>query len=174
MLGKKGRGSNQYIKAKSLGLVAIQSEKAKYFLANWNRGRVWSPERRKEMSVIAKKKGLGGHNSKQRLQFLKKDGSSVYLQSSYEIRFAQILEDLNIPWERPARLEWLDDQGVDHYYYPDFKVGNIYIDTKNDYLAIKDLPKIEAVRKQNNIDLRIVTNTQINEDFIKSLVFLNG
>ena len=47
---------------------------------------------------------------------------------------------------------------------------NVYIDTKNDYLAVADLPKITAVKEQNNIDLRIVTKDQITIEFIRSLV----
>lgn len=46
----------------------------------------------------------------------------------------------------------------------------VHIDTKNDYLAIKDLPKINAVRDQNNIDIRIVTLNMINAEFIGTLI----
>lgn len=75
-----------------------------------------------------------------------------------------------IDWSRPPPLTWIDECGIIHRYYPDFKVGEIYIDTKNDYLAVKDFPKIERVRTQNNIDLRIVTEDMINKDFIATLV----
>lgn len=133
-------------------------------------GRKHSLETKKKLSKIAKENNFGGHTSKKRLFFKKRNGDIVYLQSSYEIRFAQILEDLSIEWCRPDPLKWIDDNGDDHKYYPDFKIGNIYIDTKNDYLAIKDKPKIDKVKEQNNVDVRIVTNNYINIEYIGSLV----
>ena len=133
-------------------------------------GRRHSFETKQKLSKIAKENNFGGHTSKQRLFFKKNNNDIVYLQSSYEIRFAQILEDLSIEWSRPSPLKWIDDNGIDHKYYPDFKIGNIYIDTKNDYLAIKDKPKIDKVKEQNNVDIRIVTNEYINIEYIGSLV----
>ena len=57
-----------------------------------------------------------------------------------------LLEKLGIIWSRPNPLTWIDDDGIDHRYYPDFLIGHLYIDTKNDYLAIKDARKIELVK----------------------------
>ena len=127
-------------------------------------------ESRRKLSVAAKKNNLGGHTSKQKLYFKKKDLSEVYLQSSYEVEFATILEELNIKWSRPEPLKWIDINGESHKYYPDFKIGDVYIDTKNNYLAVKDLPKIMAVKEQNDVDLRMVTKDQITKEFIASLV----
>ncbi len=121
------------------------------------------------MRIIAQARNFGGHTSKRKLHFIKKTGEVIYLQSSYEVKFASLLEELNIQWSRPDPLRWVDHNGVDHRYYPDFKVGNVFIDTKNDYLAIKDAPKILAVIAQNNVDLRIVTKESITTDFVKSL-----
>jgi hypothetical protein len=71
---------------------------------------------------------------------------------------------------KTASLTWIDINSVSHRYYPDFKIGSVYIDTKNDYLAIKDLPKIMAVREQNGVDVRIVTKDLITKEFIATLV----
>ena len=142
----------------------------------WNKGlenypgRPHTKETKDKLSKIAKSRGLGGHTSKTQLYFRKNDGTEVYLQSSYEINFATILEKLGIIWSRPNPLTWIDDDGIDHRYYPDFLIGHLYIDTKNDYLAIKDARKIELVKNQNNVDLRVVTKDNINEDFIKALL----
>lgn len=133
-------------------------------------GKKHSESTRQKLSDIAKGREFGGNTSKQRLFFKKNDGSVVYLQSSYEIEFAKILEYLGIPWSRPNPLKWVDVEGKSHRYYPDFQIESIYIDTKNDYLAIVDLPKIEEVRKQNNVDIRIVTKDMITEEYISSLV----
>ena len=121
---------------------------------------------REGLSQRAKLQGFGGHTSKRKLYFKKNNGEVVYLQSSYEIEFATILEDLRVDWERPNPLQWIDKEGKDHRYYPDFKVGSLYLDTKNDYLARIDAKKIELVKEQNNIDLRIVTKEQINKKWV--------
>jgi hypothetical protein len=122
------------------------------------------------MRRYAIQRGLGGHTSKQRLFYERVDGSKVYLQSSYEIDFASLLDEMGVYWERPPPLIWIDTDGVSHRYYPDFKIGQVYIDTKNDYLAIKDQPKIAAVREQNGIDVRIVTKDLITKEFIAAFV----
>lgn len=129
-----------------------------------------SDETKQKLSLVAKERGLGGITSKTKLYFTKRNGEEVYLQSSYEVKFVEILEHLNIEWTRPDPFIWIDEDGKSHRYYPDFKVGTVFIDTKNDYLAKVDLPKINAVKIQNSIDLRIVTLGMINEEFIASLV----
>ena len=133
-------------------------------------GKNHTDETKQKLSIIAKDRGLGGITSKTKLFFTKKNGEVVYLQSSYEVKFAEILEQLNIQWSRPDPFLWIDEDGKQHRYYPDFKVGDVFIDTKNDYLAKVDLPKINAVKIQNSIDLRIATLDMINEEFIASLV----
>ena len=161
---------NQYTKAKELGIApyGLQSIEAKKRVAEGNKKRGQTLESKKKLSKIAKERGLGGHTSKQRLYFKKNNGDEVYLQSSYEIKFAEILEDLCIEWERPEPLPWIDIDGNDHKYYPDFKIGQKYFDTKNDYLAIKDFDKINRVSKQNNVTIEIVTFDKITKDYIKN------
>lgn len=134
------------------------------------KGRPHTAQSKKHLSDIAKARGFGGHTSKQRLFFKKVNGDVVYLQSSYEIEFAKILEDLKVDWHRPSPLKWIDDFGVEHRYYPDFKIGKVYVDTKNDYLIKKDSRKIELVIKQNNIDLRIVNLQSINKIYVQQLI----
>lgn len=133
-------------------------------------GRVIKEETRKKLSELAKKNEFGGHTSKKTLLFKKANGEEVFLQSSYEIRFAQILEEMKIDWERPKPFIWTDLYGKTHRYYPDFKIGDKYFDTKNDYLAVVDSEKLDAVRLQNGINLVVITENQINRDFIAGLV----
>lgn len=129
-------------------------------------------EQRKHLSVMAKKNNLGGHTSKNSMYYEKLDGSIVYLHSSYEINLAKILDSLNIKWERPKPFKWVDDNNEDHKYYPDFEVNGIYIDTKNDYLLVVDARKIELVRQQNKIDLRVLSKREINIDFVKNMLVM--
>ena len=122
------------------------------------------------MSIKQKERGLGGHTSKQRLYY-KHKGNVVYLQSSYEIKLAQILDDYDIEWIRPTPLIWSNESG-EHRYYPDFYLPehHIYIDTKNNYLMQKDKEKIENVSFQNNVKILMIGQNQINIDYIKRII----
>lgn len=123
-----------------------------------------SEEFKKKQSIIAKQRGLGGHTSKRRIWYR----DDIYLQSSFEIRLAKILDDLGIEWSRPDPFLYVTETG-EHRYYPDFKVGNIYLDTKNEYLAIKDSIKIETVRQQTGADIRIVREHEITKEYVLAL-----
>jgi hypothetical protein len=126
--------------------------------------------RKKKLSDAAKRNNFGGHTSKRKLYHVKKDGSVVFLQSSYEIRLAEILDDLNIEWTRPEPLVWIDSSGESHRYYPDFLIGEIFVDTKNDYLVVKDEEKIRRVIEQNQVDLRIFTLDMITKESARCLI----
>lgn len=146
------------------------SNTTKEKISNAHLGKVYSKETLEKFRQAALKREFGGTTSSKKFTFIKNDGEEIKLQSSYEVKFAKILDNLNIEWERPKFFWWIDFENKKHRYYPDFKIGNIYIDTKNDYLAEKDKPKIEAVKIQNKIDLRIVTLKDINENYIKSII----
>lgn len=163
------RHHNQHSKAKASGKTFFVSEETRRKLSEAAKSQVWTEERRKTMSRIARARGLGGHTSKRKMYFKKKNGDVVFLQSSYEIKFAEILEKLGLEWSRPDPLKWVDEHGIDHRYYPDFKIGEIYVDTKNDYLAVKDRQKIASVIVQNSIRLEIFTLGMITEECITAL-----
>jgi hypothetical protein len=124
----------------------------------------FSEERRKMMSDFAKERGLGGHTSKLKLFFKKNDGTEVYLQSSYEITYAKLLEENKIDWIRPDPVVWVDANGVSHKYYGDFYLTKfkLYIDTKNDYLIKKDAEKIKRVIEQNKISLKVLSGKELD------------
>ena len=127
-------------------------------------------ETRAKLSHIAKERQFGGHTSKRKLWYTQVDGTTIFLQSSYEVLLAQLLDKMNVKWTRPEPFKWVDEKGVDHRYYPDFKVGDVFIDTKNDFLIKKDAVKIAAVKEQNNINLVVISLDQITEDYIASLI----
>ena len=173
MTGKKG--GNQYTKARELGLPdPVMTDETRKKISEKAALRRHTDASKLNLSIKAFERGLGGHTSKKQMYFKKKNGVIVYLQSSYEIRFAELLEELDIDWERPSPFMWVDDVGVNHRYYPDFKIGDIFIDTKNDFLVIKDARKIELVKEQNNIDLRIIVNNQITKEYIESILSNNA
>ena len=98
-------------------------------------------------------------------------GQPFYLQSSFEIRMAILLNKASILWERPQGFPYTLD-GTEHRYYPDFWLPafNVYLDTKNDYLIKMHAPKIEAVKAQVKIVLHIISDKQISASYLEDLI----
>lgn len=94
-------------------------------------------------------------------------GKECTLQSSYELEFSKILDENNIKWIRPSFLKYSDKKYFPDFYLPQF---NVYFDTKNDYLIIKDAQKIASVIQENNIKLFIIRKDQININHILSII----
>lgn len=96
----------------------------------------------------------------------------IILESSYEVRVAEILDSLGIEWIKVRRGYIWDDNGKRRRYIPDFYLPkqDIFLDPKNDYLIKKDKRKIESAMKLNNIKVVILSDDMINEELIKSLV----
>ena len=57
----------------------------------------------------------------------------VLLDSSWELELAKQLDEIGINWIRPDPLVWIDEDGVNHNYFPDFYLPeyNLYLDPKN-------------------------------------------
>jgi len=139
------------------------------------KNRIFSIETRKKLSDAAIKNNLGGHTSKKKLYYKTKNDIIIYLQSSYEIKIAQELDNNNILWNRPEYLYWTDKNNSTHKYYPDFYLINfdVYLDSKNDYLIQKDKEKIFNVKNQNNINLFILDKNQLQWEIIKEIIAEN-
>lgn len=90
-------------------------------------------------------------------------GKQVCLQSSYELECSKLLDQLGVRWSRPKYLKYGNKK-----YFADFLLDDldIYLDTKNDYLAIIDKEKIESVMKENDVKIYILTKDMINEQKI--------
>lgn len=146
------------------------SEETRKKISEAANGRPCSAATRKKMSELAVTRGFGGHTSKRKIWYTCKDGAVIFLQSSYEVKFATLLDAMNIGWCRPAPLAWIDSTGMPHRYYPDFHVGKMLFDTKNDYLIKKDAEKIRAVMEQNGVVIHVVSLGMITEEYIASVV----
>ena len=61
-------------------------------------------------------------------------------------------------------------------YFADFFLVdfNIYLDPKNSYKAKLDRQKIEKVIEENSVQVYILTEDMINEEYITTLVSPNG
>jgi len=82
--------------------------------------------------------------------YIKKDGTTVKLDSAWEEALAIRLDNINVSWIRPTAITWVDKQGVAHNYFPDFYLPdyNLYLDPKNPYAVKAQLHKIQCLREQ--------------------------
>ena len=115
---------------------------------------------------------FGGNKNNKSFWYTSSIAGKVYLESSYELIIAQILDNNNIIWSRPKPFKWIDSNNVSHNYFPDFHLldSNIYLDPKNYYLILKDKDKIERVKQQNNIKVFILNKTQLTLNYINDLI----
>lgn len=150
------------------GSIELSTLKSRILIERWK-----DPERRRRMSDSAKRRGLGGIVSRKTYEYYNKWIRKVcYLQSTYEVTLAENLDHNHVRWDRPSAFNWIDVQGLSHRYYPDFLLldYDVYLDPKNDYLAKVDADKIERVRQQNVIQLYVLTKSQCQWDYIKTLI----
>ena len=81
-------------------------------------------------------------------EYVKKDGSIVMLDSSWEEALARRLDDLEIDWIRPNDpIEYETKDGKVHNYFPDFFLPdhNLYLDPKNPAAVIAQKEKVEVL-----------------------------
>ena len=92
-------------------------------------------------------------------QYIKKDGTIVNLDSSWEEALAIRLDSIGVNWVRPDPIKWIDDSGITHNYFPDFYLVDfdVYLDPKNPYAIKAQQSKLKCLTEQ-----------------IKNLVILTG
>ncbi|MBC8147224.1 MAG: hypothetical protein H8E98_04490 [Bacteroidetes bacterium] len=169
----KRRGSNQYIKAKELGLLPpiisettrkIMGEKAAMALKKYYS----NPENRKKQSDTMKKavsehpESYSSNNVCGRVKsvdFVDSFGKDTKLNGKWEVKFAEFLTSKNIKWTNDVKPEpyfWKESW---HMYFPDFYLPDldVYIEVKGyerdrDRKKWKQFPKKLVVVKQKEIN----------------------
>ena len=128
-------------------------------------------ERLQKLSVAAKKQGFGGYrpNAGHSKKFKVKDSydNIVVLQSTYELKCSQILDELKIAWLRPKALLYDSRKYYADFYLPDY---NLYFDPKNSYKALQDKEKIDKVMHQNNVKVVVLLQEHLTKEFIASVI----
>ena len=83
----------------------------------------------------------------------------VYLDSTFEKRFAVVLDKLNEAWQRNKQKFLYNYSGKEHFYTPDFVINETFIEVKG-YVTGRDLAKwkcfphrLVIVREADIIDL---------------------
>ncbi len=95
------------------------------------------------------------------------NGTLVKCQGTWELKFAQFLDARSIDYEmHVGRIPYVDDAGVAHSYYPDFRITALdaYIDVKNPLYEREHAPKIAAVQRSNPDIILVVMGKQRLEE----------
>lgn len=73
--------------------------------------------------------------------------NGVLLDSTWELELAKRLDDIKIKWIRPDPIKWVDDNGLEHNYFPDFYLPDydLYLDPKNPHAVKVQKKKLEKV-----------------------------
>jgi hypothetical protein len=122
----------------------------------WNKGLFTNPPRTTPIGQHGGYRDGAGRGKK--IRVLDSFGTEVCLQSTHELRVAELLNERKLLWKRDGCFEYDGRK-----YFPDFHLieSDIYLDVKNDYLIKVDAEKIRKVREQNAIDLRVFTIDQV-------------
>ena len=106
-------------------------------------GRCKDPEkeamRRQKLSIAAKRSGFGGYRANagrsKKFKVLDSYGKETVLQSTYELKCSEILNELGIKWVRPKALKYDNKKYFADFYLPAI---DVYLDPKNNYKAKND------------------------------------
>lgn len=87
----------------------------------------------------------------------------IMMDSSWEVIFAQRLDEIQIIWKRPDPIKWHDNNGKIHNYFPDFYLPefDLYIDTKNKFAYSVQIEKIQVLLKTYNNLIFLTDLTEI-------------
>jgi len=114
--------------------------------SGWGGTQNWNSDTRRKMSESARK------SKHRRLQRNIIEYNGIKFDSSWEVRLAKKLDADNIIWVRPEPIIYIDKQGLQRHYFPDFYLPdfNLYLDPKNPQAFKVQLNKIECLKTQYN------------------------
>ena len=94
-------------------------------------------------------------------EYVRKDGTIVKLDSSWEEALAIQLDATDINWIRPGPIKWIDESGITHNYFPDFYLTDydVYLDPKNPYAIKAQQAKLKCLTSQIK-NLIIITSLE--------------
>lgn len=86
-------------------------------------------------------------------EYVKQDGTTVMLDSSWEESLAKRLDETGIEWIRPETpISYVTSDGKTHNYFPDFYLPdyNLYLDPKNPAAVAAQKDKLYALKQVMN------------------------
>lgn len=139
---EKSGHTNQYTKAKVVGSDIPVSP---------NKGQPGKFAGRKHFDYtkkIIQQKALSSKHRRLRRKMVEYKG--IMLDSTWELELAKRLDYIEVKWIRPSPIEWIDQKGMCHNYFPDFFLPefDLYLDPKNKYAQDVQKEKIAIITKQ--------------------------
>lgn len=138
-----------------------------FIVENWNKNYRKTCSKKCATFSSTNRKYLNG--SRKTFYYINRTQGEVVLESSWELKVVERLDELNISWIRPNPREWFDKEGKSRLYYPDFYLTdyNIYLDPKNPYCMSLDKDKIAYF---DGLIKLIVGDLELVLDFVEKLV----
>lgn len=163
MNNRKGKGANQYTKARENGEEYITSEEVKQKLRQANIGKKHSQETKEKISrgiraaILNNPESYTSNNVCGRVKIQEYNGEKFH--GSWEIEFAKWLDYNKIKWVRkvnPFNYYWNSSW---HMYFPDFYLPelDLYVEVKG-YETDRDREKWKVVP-----NLLLIKNKEIQE-----------
>jgi len=157
-------GINEESKKKqALGISKAHAE-GKYDHVNRSTSFAGKTHTEETKKLISKKARASKHRRLRRKMI---EYKGIMLDSSWELFLAKRLDEQNIRWLRPDPIEWFDEEGKQHHYFPDFYLPDydLFLDPKNDYAYKVQEKKIEHLKKVLT-NLVILSNIEDIKRFI--------
>jgi len=134
-------------------------------------GKPHSESTKTRLSEVARQRQFGGYQEQagrsKKFKVIDSFGKETTLQSTYELTCSELLNRMNIKWMRPGALKYDGKNYFADFYLPDH---NIYLDPKNSYKAKLDKDKITKVIQQNGVELYILSEENLTEQYIARVV----
>jgi len=154
----------------------LKSCKVEYFICeycgklftNFSRSKRKTCSRKCRIDASIRLRPYQNGTRKPQKYFNKWINEDIWLDSSWEKEIAELLDNLNIRWERPNPINWIDNSNIERLYYPDFFLNDygVYLDPKNPFCMEKDKEKMNFVEKIINI---VYGDKQMIKDKIEKL-----
>jgi hypothetical protein len=95
-----------------------------------------------------REKALSSNHRRLKRKMVEYNG--VWLDSTWELELAKRLDEIDVVWIRPNPIQWEDEEGQKHHYFPDFYLPdyNLYLDPKNPEALKRQRKKMEILLKQ--------------------------
>lgn len=152
--------------------ICIKWNKNKYARGGKTRSKEWNTEKSKKASEIQKRiwankklredaskrtvfNNFWKYRSKNPILYISPIAGFMKLDSNWELKTAKRLDELNVHWYRPnIRIPYLDNNGIEHGYFPDFFVEDYhcFIEVKSPFIAKEqnNNQKIDYLKKNYN------------------------
>lgn len=135
----------------------------KYSHIDWavvNKGRKHS----EETKAVLRQKALSSTHRRLRRKMMEYKG--VMLDSTWELELAKRLDDICVAWIRPDPICWIDENGTQHNYFPDFYLPeyDLFLDPKNPQAVKVQKKKLDFLLKQHH-NVRILYSLEECKSF---------